>query len=666
MANITKMLSSKQEKLILSVGDEGAILTHFKGKILIKRLFCPSPSSNVLQEFKKYFFSFPKVPVYLLVDVLDQTYLRHALPPVSSLNLKSLIRRRLDRDFPPDDIKAAIPISDAKSEKERQFLFVSLRNAPPFSEWLQAVDDIPNPLLGISLLPVESEGFIRDLRKALTNKFPREKQSEWQLLVSHHRLGGFRLVAIKDNRIIFTRIAQPVGGPSPSIVAGNIEQEVVNTLEYIRRLSYDEASGLDIYILASQEVKRQLDLNKFHVRFVVALTPFEVADFLNLGNVAEADDKFSDVVLAAHYATKKSPLLLLHTRHSISARKSYLGQKSLFVISLISCLALTIFIYSALASVITLNLEISKLEKEKSIIDSSIEKIKTAQATLPEDPDTVIESVTIHQALSIGSKAPIEVISKVSEIVNSDYMLVKNVALSFTEVFIEKDGRKIPNDSLRAEFDLEFRAVNKSQEALIKEMNEFSTSTYKAFEPLGLKADVISPQPDASIKIEFSQTASKNVVRNFKLVLSGDISKIIHQGDSSQNIPNTKTESSATVKTFPTPSSNSPSLVPKSSPQIKDINPSMKPSPSPELPRPPQPLHTKDNIEEPKSENKNEKPDIIPAKPATIPTPSSTEKSDTKDNGSVLPPKQKEKLEEYINNNKSDKKTSTESEGEKK
>jgi hypothetical protein len=51
-------------------------------------------------------------------------------------------------------------------------------------------------------------------------------------------------VILKDGRIIFTRLTQPVGELMTDVIAGNIEQEMASTVEYMKRLSFSPSQGL--------------------------------------------------------------------------------------------------------------------------------------------------------------------------------------------------------------------------------------------------------------------------------------------------------------------------------------------------------------------------------------------------------------------------------------
>ncbi len=223
------------------IGDEGTVLVYIKNNSVQSRQFVPDAGEQYLQEIRQTLAKDPKAPVLLVVDNMDQTYMQQTLPPVSSMSVKKLIKRRLERDFGTNDIKGAIMLGREKAgRKDWNFLMVALEKSPQLSTWIDFVSGLPNRFQGIYLVSTEAEIIVKDLERAMG--VPKEGTgSEWKFFVSHDKVGGFRQVVLKNGRIIFTRMAQPVGETTPEVIAGNIEQEMLSTIEYMRRLGFQSA-----------------------------------------------------------------------------------------------------------------------------------------------------------------------------------------------------------------------------------------------------------------------------------------------------------------------------------------------------------------------------------------------------------------------------------------
>jgi hypothetical protein len=300
----------KGTKFVLFLGDEGAILVHIKDNAVQSRRFVPNASENNLEELSQTFSQDPRAPLVLVIDSMDQSFMQQTLPPVSAISVNKLIRRRLERDFAGNDIKGAILLGREKTgRRDWNFLMVALEKSPQLTVWLNYIQELPNRFLGVYLASVESELLVKNLERAIGVK-PAD-EAEWKFFVSHNKVGGFRQVIMRNGRIIFTRLAQPIGDSNAEVVAGGIEQEMLSTIEYMKRLSFSPPSKLDIYIITSAGIKAAIDPTKFGANAVHMLTPYEVAGYLKIEGAAQPTDQFGDVVMASSVGLNKKHVLRL-------------------------------------------------------------------------------------------------------------------------------------------------------------------------------------------------------------------------------------------------------------------------------------------------------------------------------------------------------------------
>src|SRR5262249_17247692 len=146
----------------------------------------------------------PKVPLYILADVLDQQYVRQSFPPVSSFSVGGLVKRRLERDFQAEDMKGSLPLGrDKEGRREWNYLLISLANTPLMQQWLALIVELPNEFRGVYLTPVEGQNYIPVLKKYMPEQAPAQP---WQLLVSHNKISGFRQIVLRDGKLVFTRV----------------------------------------------------------------------------------------------------------------------------------------------------------------------------------------------------------------------------------------------------------------------------------------------------------------------------------------------------------------------------------------------------------------------------------------------------------------------------
>jgi len=487
----TKKNMDKNIKFSLSIGDEGAILVCLNGMQIVKRIFVTSPTST---EFINFLSAYPNAPLYIIVDVVEQAYIKHTLPPVSRLNVNKLVSRKLEKDFDKNDIKAAIPMDKEKGQrKEWNWLFISVRNIPPFSDWIESVSNLPNYFAGIYLLPVESMNYLKDIEKALSNsskveeteqtaKTKKDKKkknkenkenkksfdSRWQIIVSHNRVGGFRQIVFKDGKVIFTRMAQPIGGQSPDIVAGNIEQETLNTIEYIRRLGYEDNEGLKIIIIASSDVKEALETIPQTGVDQKVYTPHEIAILLGMPSVAEESDRFGDVVMASHFLSTKKHVLPLFTKYTEKINSIIKYRKLVRAASVLASIAALCFAGFTYYQTININDGLEKSETKKRSTQSALTKTKSEKLEFDEDPKLIKVVSDINNKLAKDANEPLNFLAKIASLkdyntyfdeINLQIDLFDNkldvITAAFSIIFFESDqaNRTVDTVNFRKEME---------------------------------------------------------------------------------------------------------------------------------------------------------------------------------------------------------------------
>lgn len=427
-------MAKNKGKFILNVGDEGGILTYMQGKAVVRRLFAPTANYSDTKPFIELLQSDPKAPVSMLVDVMDQSYVQHSLPPVSPLTINNLIKRKMERDFSDDDLRGALQIGREKEgRRDWKYLFVTLSNSQHLQSWLELVLEQANHFVGIYMLPVEAEDFILRMQHAVTGHKPGKKgkkdefASQWQLLVAHNKVGGFRQVVLKDGKLIFARLAQPIGDNQPEVVAGNIEQEISVTIEYLKRLGYADDQGMDVYIIASEFIKQAVDTNNIHVAAVHAMSPHDAALKLGLEQVTETNDQFADVVLAAAFATAKKHLLKLETKEQAKLNMLYNGLKGVkYGGGLITAGAIAAAIYYA-ALAPGASEEIEQLESQTRAAEQELAEVKEQEKSLPDDLDKVTDLVAVHKLLNNLGMQPMAVFQDFSETRDTKTVLLSAV-----------------------------------------------------------------------------------------------------------------------------------------------------------------------------------------------------------------------------------------------
>ncbi len=530
--------ASKGNKFVLLLGDEGAILTFIQGGKVTRRLFAPSPQEEHVHTLVELMQSFPKAPVYLLVDMIDQSYVRHNLPPVSPLSINKLVQRRLDRDFAAEDITGSLNLGREKTgRKEWNFLLISLANNTLLQQWLEVILNLPNHFKGIYLVPVEGQEYIGNLNKALNDKDDRNTQ--WQILVSHDKVGGFRQIVLKDGKLIFTRLTQSMGDVMPEVMAGSVEQELQNTIEYLRRLSYDERSGLEIYIVVAQEIKDAIDENKLKAQRAYLLTPYEVSQALGQEQSALAGDRYGDVVMATAFGQSKKRCLKLMSKQAASIEKLYTAKTAIRVVVALACLALVYLSVTTAMNVFSAKSEISKFNAQRGGKQQELQEAQQNLERLGNDVNMLMSVATLYQETKPDEPNILIFVREIGRLMD-EKALVKSLTwkrglksgegAAVTSATTPAEGTLYTSDKITADIAMEFIKHEGDQQKLLADADSFLDRLGAVFEGYEITHEklpgVISE--DEKLEVNFDdQSAGDTTLKEgeniVKLTISGPV-----------------------------------------------------------------------------------------------------------------------------------------------
>jgi hypothetical protein len=409
------------KRFILIIGDEGAILVFMHGAKVVRRLFAPSPQPSHTEAIVELMQVNPKVPLFILADVLDQQYVPQSFPPVSSLSVGGLVKRRLDRDFQAEDLKGSLPLGrDKTGRKEWHFLLIAVAKTPLLTQWLDLLVELPNEMKGIYLVPVEAVHYINALSKAISESKPRP----WQLLISHNKVSGFRQVVAQDGRLVFTRVSQAIDDAIPAVIAGNIEQEITNTIEYLKRLSFQDSSDLEAIVIVSGDVIESLDLNRFGFAQAHALTPMDVADALKLEQAALSADRFGDVVMAAGFGIAKKRQLGFSTAYVDKLKKLYKARQAMRAATALIVVALIGMSLMALVSMVSDSSAISKAKAAREGLQAELDRQRKAVANLNKDLSFKSAVVATYDAYVKDAPVPSEFAKRLVPFVKPEHRII--------------------------------------------------------------------------------------------------------------------------------------------------------------------------------------------------------------------------------------------------
>lgn len=445
--NIKKM-GTHSRHFILNVGDSGAILSYFHEGALQFRQYAPSTDADAIQDFIENLTVMPQVPISILVDVSDQTYTEQVLPGVDMFSINKLVKNRINRDFSPEDINGAIKLGRSDTgRKDWHYLFITLHMVAPFSDWLGFMEKIPNPCLGVYLLPLESSHLVNRFVQYTTKEYKCDVP-KWKILILHSKIGGFRQIVVRDDNIVFTRMIANTRDVVPDIIAGNIEQEILNTIEYLRRLGLKDDEKLHVYLVSSSDINQSIDNMKIPAEYVIPLSPYEVTERLGIHCSVGKQDKFSDTLVASIFANNK-PFKEFTTKTigKVKAKRMLkVASIGAIVVTAIALLGLNI---ANVYDIKETSAEIDVLTDKRNILRQELKSIQSSfkldDSNISIDEVNRISDVAmIHKSITQKSVDPLLLMSYMG------YLLDYNISINSVEWKMEDEVQEKKSRSKRS------------------------------------------------------------------------------------------------------------------------------------------------------------------------------------------------------------------------
>lgn len=312
-----KRLLSPKPRYVLIIGNAGAVLSYVAGGRVLGKWTVTDFGDAAVERLTNAIEERRRVPVIVLIDMLEQSYRRTAIPPVGPAARRRVIKRRLNIDYPSDEIKAALPLGEKIGPRgDPVYLFVALPSSPELENWIAFLHSISNPIASLAMLPIESASLADALARAITRpdagkgkKGETVEKGKWTLLISQQQTGGFRQIVVRRGRLAMTRLTPDSSERSET--AGVITQELSSTLGYLTRLGYTESDGLDVIVIGPRSLRETLDRGQLPVRSVTVLTPTEAGALLELTNVVDPAGDFGELLYAAWAAGRRKPTVNL-------------------------------------------------------------------------------------------------------------------------------------------------------------------------------------------------------------------------------------------------------------------------------------------------------------------------------------------------------------------
>lgn len=279
-----------KNSFILIIGEESLILVPPMGKSGGESLYARSEKESETGSLLHAIAKKPETPVLIIADVAAEEYRRTSLPEVGFFDRSKLIERKLRQFFPASapEKQLASAIRLAKGD----FIFACIHEQSPVLRWIERLESLPNPLIGVLPLPFAGANILRRICP--------ESQRGWAMLFSRQRTGGFRQIVTRDGELIFTRLAPRTAfTASAEQIAASIAAELQLTVDYLARFGLSAQDSLRITAIVSDEFVPAITSLPAPFEAGEILSPHEAGQKLGLAFAPDAGDSFSDVLFAA-------------------------------------------------------------------------------------------------------------------------------------------------------------------------------------------------------------------------------------------------------------------------------------------------------------------------------------------------------------------------------
>jgi len=211
-----------REKLLICVSAQHATAAFWRaGRIAQLEQF--RHDEKGLADFREFLVPHASVPVFLMVDAVEEDYRFETLPHSWGSERAQMVARKLKQHYRNTPyIGAWLQGREAGKRRDDRYLFSALTNPEIVADWLRIIGGQELPLAAVYLLPMVSVGLLDKLGVKTPN-----------LLVAAQHSGGLRLTFFRDRQFRLSRLTRGDSTTDPvRLFAG----EISNTRLYLHAL----------------------------------------------------------------------------------------------------------------------------------------------------------------------------------------------------------------------------------------------------------------------------------------------------------------------------------------------------------------------------------------------------------------------------------------------
>jgi hypothetical protein len=482
-----------KKSFVITIGNYGAVITLHNGDKIENKIFLEELNEKVKSELIKLFSKNKTIPVYSLLDTIDQTYRKKNYPTIKRSDLKALIERDIESDIEKDSLKNYIILDNHRNKVNKtnrsECLFISLSPSEFIDNWINfLVEEIPNHFKGIYMLPVETFDLIKIFNKKNEKKAEKLNQDKLYCLVLQNKVSGTRQIVFSDQGIVFTRVVN-YDFTNAEFVE-KYEQDIYGTFEYLKRLlvNLDISELTVINILPNVAIEAVKKINNIELSFI-NYTPYQFTSEIGYKNIISENSDFCDLLISKAFAKSKK-ILKFSTPKTKKAEYFLLTLFSsyylnLFLSTIICCLMMFGLFIDNDSEEVKMIAETKKLYAMQELTRSNDLVISKEELTYHgevEDIERVIDFGKIHESISQNE---IDFASFYSDL---SFLKDCGVIINKIDYSLQNFNSKSPNQKLTYKADFSGKLINASGDVddLFKEFDNLNSKTKQFLEKEGV------------------------------------------------------------------------------------------------------------------------------------------------------------------------------------
>ncbi len=206
--------------------------------------FAFDPGEEGLDRFRTYLHATDKSPVKILVDLIEEDFVKQTIPHVGHFDRKAIVKRIVDRQYrrSRDYVHYRITGRETAGRKDDILLYNVLTNPAILDPWLDVIRETHTPVCGIWSLPVITPELYRHLNT----------QAENVLVVSQQVPSNLRQTYLHHGKLQNSRSA--VVNLEEASIGEYIATEVEQTIHYLsnqRHIGFDEK--IEIHVICRDQ-----------------------------------------------------------------------------------------------------------------------------------------------------------------------------------------------------------------------------------------------------------------------------------------------------------------------------------------------------------------------------------------------------------------------------